>query len=239
MPPMNPRLLRPLASSGFSPKSIAGLAVWLDASVDSSVLRATGTDDVEQWNDLSGNNRNAVQTTPGNRPTYTTTLNGRKCISFGDANQNVRLVLGDLSAVFPTFGEVFMTYAADNDTTYSVYATRSNADVMVFNTTSHFYGTFLDTRVNTTSNGWPTNGSALLSIRASGTSIFVRRDRSQVFTSSAVVYAAGNDHTIGNRSGGGGGLLGRVGEVILFNQDIGTTQRSRVEDYLRNKWGTP
>jgi hypothetical protein len=234
---MNPRLLRPLAT-GFNPKSIAGLAVWLDASVDSSVLRATGTDDVQQWNDLSGNNRNAVQTTSGNRPTYTTTLNGRKCISFGDANQNVRLVLGNLSAVFPTFGEVFMTYAADNDTTYSVYATRNNADAMVFNTTSHFYGTFLQDRV-TLAGGWPTNGSALLSIRATGTSIFIRRDRAQVATSSAVVYAAGDDHTIGNRSGGGIGLLGRVGEVILFNQDIGTTQRSRVEDYLRNKWGTP
>jgi hypothetical protein len=236
---MNPRLLRPLASSGFSPKSIAGLAVWLDASVDSSVLRATGTDDVEQWNDLSGNNRNAVQTVPSHRPTYTTTLNGRKCISFGDANQNVRLVLGNLSAVFPTFGEVFVTYAADNDTSYSIYTTRNNADAMVFNTTSHFYGTFVDTRATLSGGGWPTNGSALLSIRATGTSIFIRRDRAQVSTSSAVVYAAGDDHTIGNRSGGGNGLLGRVGEVILFNQDIGTTQRSRVEDYLRNKWGTP
>ena len=50
--PMSPRLLRPRAASGFTPKAISGLSAWYDASVASSVTITSGF--VSQWNDLSG-----------------------------------------------------------------------------------------------------------------------------------------------------------------------------------------
>ena len=78
---MNPRLLRPLAT-GFSPKQIAGLALWLDGSVSTSVTLNGST--VSQWNDLSGNSRHATQGTAASQPTFTANArNGRSALTFG------------------------------------------------------------------------------------------------------------------------------------------------------------
>lgn len=48
---MNPKLLRP-RSTGFNPKSISGLALWLDAS-DLSTITLNGSN-VSEWRDKSG-----------------------------------------------------------------------------------------------------------------------------------------------------------------------------------------
>jgi hypothetical protein len=78
---MSPRLLRPLAS-GFNPKSIAGLSLWLDAADTSKISLATG---VATWSDKSGNNRNAIQNTGGKQPSYSSTINGRNVVTFSSA----------------------------------------------------------------------------------------------------------------------------------------------------------
>jgi hypothetical protein len=72
---MNPRLMRPLAT-GFNPKSLSGLSLWLDGA-DSSTITLNGTA-VSQWSDKSGNSRNATQGTALNQPT-TATVNGKGC----------------------------------------------------------------------------------------------------------------------------------------------------------------
>lgn len=72
---MSPRLLRPRAT-GFSPKSISGLAAWYDASVASSITLNGST--VSQWSDLSGNSRHQLQATASLQPTYNASgLNGK------------------------------------------------------------------------------------------------------------------------------------------------------------------
>jgi hypothetical protein len=60
--PMNPRLLRPIAT-GFNPKSIANLGMWLDASSDGSLTLNGNT--VSEWRDLSGNGRHVAQASDG------------------------------------------------------------------------------------------------------------------------------------------------------------------------------
>lgn len=73
--PQSPRLLRPRAT-GFSPKSIASLAAWYDASASSSITLNGST--VSQWSDLSGNGRHQVQATAARQPIYNATgLNGK------------------------------------------------------------------------------------------------------------------------------------------------------------------
>lgn len=77
---MSPRLLRPRAT-GFNPKSISGLKVWLDASANSSLTFNGST--VSQVNDLSGNGFHATQTTANNQPTYQATgFNGKPTLYF-------------------------------------------------------------------------------------------------------------------------------------------------------------
>ena len=73
--PMNPRLLRPLAS-GFNPRSIAGLKIWYDVANTASMTFNGST--VSQINDLSGNSFHATQSTANNQPAYSATaLNSR------------------------------------------------------------------------------------------------------------------------------------------------------------------
>lgn len=87
---MSPRLLRPRAT-GFDPRTISGLALWLDASASSTLYQSSnGTtaasasgDPVGYLGDRSGNGKNATQATANNRPTIApVTRNGKTVIRF-------------------------------------------------------------------------------------------------------------------------------------------------------------
>jgi|GEM_PF-2233705 len=84
---MSPRLLRPRAT-GFDPKSIIGLAFWLDAADASTVTLVSGN--VSAWASKSGSAspRTFTQSTANNRPT-TTTVNGKTAILFDGANDSL------------------------------------------------------------------------------------------------------------------------------------------------------
>jgi hypothetical protein len=78
--PMNPRLLRPIAT-GFNPKSLPGLKVWYDVANTGSMTFNGST--VSQINDLSGNGFHATQGTANNQPTYSATAaNGKPRLTF-------------------------------------------------------------------------------------------------------------------------------------------------------------
>jgi hypothetical protein len=63
-------------SSSWTPAQLTGLALWLDAA-DSSTITLNGST-VSQWDDKSGNGRNASQATASFQPTYLATgFNGR------------------------------------------------------------------------------------------------------------------------------------------------------------------
>jgi len=90
----SPRTLRP--ASNFTPRSISGLALWLDASDAATLFQdaaattpATATDNpVGAWLDKSGNGRHATQstTTAGYRPYFrpaSVDFNGKNTLLFG------------------------------------------------------------------------------------------------------------------------------------------------------------
>lgn len=88
MSPMSPRLLRPRAT-GFSPKQIAGLLAWYDASDVSTITTATG---VSAWGDKSGNNYTLRQGTANNQPaTGTRTIGGKNALDFDGTNDVLSL----------------------------------------------------------------------------------------------------------------------------------------------------
>ena len=61
--------------------SMISTALWLDAADTSTVTTVSGA--VSQWNDKSGNGRNATQGTAGSRPAYSSTgFNSRPGVSF-------------------------------------------------------------------------------------------------------------------------------------------------------------
>ena len=64
----------------WDPSQLAGLALWLDAD-DASTITLNGAT-VSQWDDKSGNNRNASQTTATSQPTNPIDINNRRVIQF-------------------------------------------------------------------------------------------------------------------------------------------------------------
>ena len=84
------------------PPVTAGMMVWLTADgVDPTDLtQVDGAGKVQQWNDLSGNSRNATNATASQRPAYiASAMNGKPALRFTEANSS-KLLLGDLSASF-------------------------------------------------------------------------------------------------------------------------------------------
>lgn len=77
---MSPKLLRPRAS-GFNPKSIVGLQLWLDGADSSTITLNEST--VSEWRDKSGNSRHAVQATALRQPAVTASAKaGKSAIAF-------------------------------------------------------------------------------------------------------------------------------------------------------------
>jgi len=62
------------AAAAFVPTDIAGLKLWLKG--DAGITQSGGT--VSAWNDQSGNGNHYLQTTAGNRPSYTASAIGGK-----------------------------------------------------------------------------------------------------------------------------------------------------------------
>ena len=79
----------PFVSAGtppFTPASISGLALWLDAADTATITQSSGL--VSQWNDKSGNARHATQATGANQPvTNTRTIGGRNAIEWTGATK--------------------------------------------------------------------------------------------------------------------------------------------------------
>lgn len=77
---MNPALRDILDS--FSPLSLSGLTLWLDASDASSITLNGST--VSQWSDKSGNAKHAVQASATQQPSYTAGI-----VSFDGTDDNM------------------------------------------------------------------------------------------------------------------------------------------------------
>ena len=70
--------------------SMISTALWLDAADASTVTTVSGA--VSQWNDKSGNARNASQATAGNRPTYTSAgQNSLNVLTLDGSNDSLAL----------------------------------------------------------------------------------------------------------------------------------------------------
>jgi hypothetical protein len=85
---MSPRLLRPIArrqAPTFSPLSLTGLQLWLDATDSSSITLNSGN--VSEWADKSPEGNDATQATAISQPAYETgSVNGLAAVTFDGTN---------------------------------------------------------------------------------------------------------------------------------------------------------
>jgi len=241
--PMSPRLLRPRAS-GFNPKSISGLKLWLDAT-DSSTLTLNGSA-VSEWRDKSGNGFHFSQGTSNNQPTYTATINGKAAIAFDGTNDGLdRINVTNSSVADATGACAFVVYEiSGTDSQYAAFRTStSNSGHERFNTTT-FHTYFRNARFVGLSPAPPSSGRVLLTsssdvaadlqtLRVNGASLQTQSCAS-TFATWRALFGGSANWAVGYD---GSYLLGSVGEVIVIGRSVTATEIATVEKALAKKWG--
>lgn len=250
---MNNRLLRPRAS-GFNPKQIANLGLWLDADDASTITTVSGG--VSEWRDKSGSGRVFSQGTANNRPTVATNVFGTKpAIRFDGSNDTLKSTADAASLLFPATcfivankpvstsdGGLFTHIKTGADSYNSgdawVLSTNTNsAAIRVLGATS----TTLFPGVGATAT---LLGKFLVSLRlATNSGVLKNRTAGLSNTDSSFSFSA----TPSNNGCGVGFLsalstdvhylAGDIAEVLIYSRALSASEESSVEKYLAKKYG--
>lgn len=247
MSPMSPRLLRP-RSSGFSPRSIANLGGWWDATDASSYTLDTG---VSVWQDKSGLGQAFRQSSGTSQPTINATgINNRAALSFDSSNDWMDLesqTLGgnDLgfSAGSPFTLFIVHRYAGvvGAHLFAKASATSANRTLGVETRTDSTYGfRARGAQSGFNANGLAINANDVLTVQWSGAAL-TYSSRTRASTSLTVGTAAveAENITLGARTASSpvGFYNGLVGEIIFFNSVLSAADKSRLSAYIQAKWG--
>ena len=220
----------------FSPTSISGCALWLDAADTSTITFSSSS--VTQWNDKSGNGRN--YTTWGTAPIYTSADGGSVTFSYGQGLQNSSTWSGNGAGVDIFVVTTPWSYTKYNDwrTLFRGY-TAGHRVIITNNSTAFGY--------------YANNGGGLfqygsLTLDNTKTLIYVKTD-SSFGTSAALngnltLSTAGSTqdsdayafYYLGCYQGGPSQPWGTINEILIFS-NLGASDRQQVESYLAQKWG--
>lgn len=248
--PMSPRLLRPRAT-GFDPRSIANLGLWLDASNTASLTFNGST--VSEWRDLSGNGRHFAQETGATQP-GTSTLNGRRVLSATGS----QFMLGNAASLRMLRNVPGATIIVAASLTSPL-----NQNLVHISTGAVAAQVRASLIRNSGTNGLGAAGRRLDADSFAGAG-YGAGDGSDVYTamldysnSDAFVFAGGlqqasntSFQTSGNTSDtdslgvsvfattlGNNPCTGTLGEVLIYARALTAAERQRVERYLGRKWG--
>ncbi len=222
-------------ASSFTPLSIAGCQLWLDAS---QLTGLSNNDPLSTWTDFSTHSRNATQS-GGSRPTYKTNVqNGLPAIFFvagtGSSGQYMSgsLTLSQPMTVFVvlqhtgsfTYQFVFdgstnrvaLARLTPTDNQYDLFAGSDGIVSHTDDTSWHYIGAVVN------------GSSSLLSIDGSVTSSLTSGSNSLGST-----YFVG---TVGT-SPGTDGMDGYIAEFIIYDTALSSGDRVLVQNYLKAKYG--
>ncbi len=255
---MNPRLLAPRAT-GFNPKSISGLSLWLDASQSSSVTLNSGN--VSQWSDLSGNGRNFTQATAAAQPLYATAaMNGRSVVRADGTNHSMSQTAGtsiNAASITMIFAMRHVTWQAgvakypnlfDTDLTAFEpdglrFEQYNNAESAVVGDTNSFQAlpvlttsaVGLAPRVLTFTANSATLGLAVRSNGAASASVTVTA------TNYPTAFATGTRGPfflfVGFWNVAERRSNAEIGELLIYNRALSTSELQQAERGLGRKWG--
>lgn len=239
MSPMSPRLLRP-RQTGFDPRSISGLSLWLDATQGVTTV----SNQVSVWADQSGNGRDFSQPTGNPRPNYTSTLNGKPVISFvavaSTLLQRSAVTNADIGGSGGvSFWIVFRVTSAAAYVTCQFPGATDGFDR--FSSGGSFPAQFRSVRASAVSIGMPDTGTVLYGqiVNVAANTHTWRRQSAQraSATPDYTNWRAGTNATWLIGRGDTGFFNGDIAEVIIYGNPLDATQIARVESYLATKWG--
>jgi hypothetical protein len=240
------------SSAAFSPLSIPGLALWLDASDASTLFQASnGTtpatadgDVVGYWGDKSGNGNNATQVTTANKPSLQLAeKNSKGVVRFDGGND----VLSAASVSLGAFG-IFVVFRLTGGFLVLEHGNNLNTnDGCYLNSTSNATIGTRRSGVSTSKDLAPNWGNdntwRVVAYQYDGTNAG-HTLRVNSVTQSLFDVVANNPGTgtvaatfnIGNRADGSAGIAGDIAELVVISGAVSDANRNAVESYLNTKW---
>ena len=233
---MSPRLLRPRAT-GFNPKSIANLVLWLDGNDSSTVTLETG---VKVWADKSGGARNFTQDTLNNQPSYSATLNGKRVLSFNGSSHQ----LNNLTNIINTDNVTMFVVGQRNSGTFGGYITTMDSAASgdlspaVLNNSTNI-AIRGDNGALASGSGGFTGPSVITGVVSNwAPSLYLGGTFIQSQASGGTPGPLNVKTSIGTyRIAAANYLNGYIAEIICYTRVLSTTERQTVERYLGRKWG--
>lgn len=255
-------LLWEFSQPGFNPLQISGMKLWLksDAGLWQNSARTTPAtadgDPVGGWTDQSGQNDHASQGSAGAKPTLKLAIqNGLSVVRADGVNDTLTLA----SALNLTNCTLFLVFAPSGTITSAttfqglmgIVGTASGAlglgnlsgsltnEVVSF--VSDVIGTIYGAVDPANLSGWHTH-----TFQLSGSSEAIYRDGvSQSLNTSLNGHMDSSDANKQFRAvtvllqAFGGFLSGDLGEVLVYDTALSSTNRKSVEAYLKSRWATP
>jgi hypothetical protein len=256
---MNHRTLRPSAS-GFTPRSISGLALWLDASSADTlyttdagpVTAVTQPTDiagcvgwwdasdaasitqsgglVSQWNDKSTAGNHATASSTARPTTGTRSLNGKNVLDFDGTANAMATSLADAATQTVLF--VAVSDVASGGRVWS-YGT-TNRGVFSDSGTWAFWRQQTSGPISFGATASATSPSVACALFTSNSSLTTFGNGAQGTTNDPV-DSSGATFNIGKESTSFHN--GYIAEIVIYNTALTTADRARVEAYLATKWG--
>ncbi len=232
--------------------------LWLDPTFgvysNAGTTLAVNNDNVQQWNDRSGNGRNASQGTAGNRPNYiTNSLNGNPVIRNTSSNAD-RLVSTGLSSGNSASIWAIASYSTLPSANPGILqaspaglsGSGGAADKVIGLWVSNAAGTRVWGR-GVQSNNTQQNISQVTTLNSNTFYILNSIYRSNRIDQYVNNSAAGNntshngtlrswtDVAIGSQAGES--WNGNIAEIIMYNTEVNSAQRIIIDNYLASKYG--
>jgi hypothetical protein len=226
-----------VSSVGFLPTLIPGCQLWLDGT-DTTSITLSGTN-VTQWKDKSGNQNHSTSCSA----TYVNGINGRACM-------NNPVISGPIANSGSSIVSIFVI--ATNNRTGNSY---DNMIALNVSSITNYYGAGNLFLARAGDSGTPKayygfmNGNLSSAFAPAFDTPFMFNVFQTGTTGST--YGNGTDYGSVTTTGstltytnyyigtciGGPAWIGNIGEVIIFNKALTTTERQQVESYLAWKWG--
>ncbi len=196
---------------------------------------------VSSWGDVSGFDNDASQSTSANQPTLVSnSMNGNPVIRFDGTNSKLTLPTSATLGIQSNPYEMFIVAkSSSSNVQFLIAGGYENFEYHLNGAAGARFIPLNSTFIDKGSAGNYADGNAhVFSARASSSGGAVRVDGTDGGTSSADILSSNSGALqLGVRSDGTYYFNGDIAEVILYNTNLSTSDRSTVEHYLANRYG--
>jgi hypothetical protein len=222
-------------------------ALWLDAADASTITESNG--DVSQWDDKSGNGRNAVQATASKQPSHnSTTINSIGVLSFDGVSDQLDIASQPITGTVDR--SIFAVVRANNYVNggggFLALAKTKTDEGSTWDLCLENNGFYIRVTGNVYFTPAPTgSGAHLLGNTWSGA--LLHAGVSAYNNGSTLSLAGGSDVSINTSASSaivGATPLhpnvyfdGDIAEIIVISSVVNSSTRQQIEGYLAHKWG--